>query len=61
MRNAFELMETTILADGREWVAGGEGVGMADIEGVFFFVFSRFLIFFPFSGCMMLDFEFGDG
>ncbi|KAH6713170.1 hypothetical protein BKA61DRAFT_484311 [Leptodontidium sp. MPI-SDFR-AT-0119] len=34
MRNAFELMETTILADGREWVAGGEGVGMADIEAV---------------------------
>ncbi|KAH7350796.1 hypothetical protein BKA65DRAFT_499005 [Rhexocercosporidium sp. MPI-PUGE-AT-0058] len=34
IRNAFELLETTVLADGREWIAGGEGPGMADIEAV---------------------------
>ncbi|KAL2071652.1 hypothetical protein VTL71DRAFT_12887 [Oculimacula yallundae] len=34
IRNAFELMETTILADGRDWLAGGEKPGMADIEAV---------------------------
>lgn len=33
VRNAFELLETTVFADGREWILGGEGPGMADIEG----------------------------
>ncbi|CZS87864.1 uncharacterized protein RCO7_00846 [Rhynchosporium graminicola] len=34
IRSAFELLETTFLADGREWIAGGEKPGMADIEAV---------------------------
>jgi hypothetical protein len=33
IRNIFDFLETTILADGREWVLGGEGPKLADIEG----------------------------
>lgn len=33
-RGVFELLETTMLADGREWILGGEGPGLADIEGM---------------------------
>ncbi|PBP19658.1 glutathione S-transferase, partial [Diplocarpon rosae] len=32
VRDAFELLETRILADGREWVLGGEGPSLGDIE-----------------------------
>ncbi|KAH7419977.1 hypothetical protein BKA64DRAFT_716358 [Cadophora sp. MPI-SDFR-AT-0126] len=34
VRNAFELLESTFLADGRDWVLGGDGPGMADIEAI---------------------------
>jgi glutathione S-transferase len=35
IRNAFEFLEGTVLADGREWVlGGGEGPALADIEGM---------------------------
>ncbi|PVH85275.1 glutathione s-transferase-related protein-like protein [Cadophora sp. DSE1049] len=40
VRNAFELLEGTVLADGREWIFGnegegeGEGPGMGDIEAI---------------------------
>lgn len=34
IRNAFELLETTLLADGREWVLKTEGPSLADIEAV---------------------------
>jgi hypothetical protein len=33
IRNMFSFLETTVLEDGREWVLGGEGPKMADIEG----------------------------
>lgn len=33
IRNLYNFFETTILADGREWVLGGEGPRLADIEG----------------------------
>jgi glutathione S-transferase len=33
MRDAFELLETTILSDGRKWIFGTEKPGLADIEG----------------------------
>lgn len=35
VRSCFELLETTVLADGRAWVFGGEGPGLGDIEGEF--------------------------
>ncbi|KAF2856468.1 hypothetical protein T440DRAFT_524010 [Plenodomus tracheiphilus IPT5] len=34
MRVAFEMLEGTFLADGREWVLGGEGPTTADIDAV---------------------------
>ncbi|KAK0720598.1 hypothetical protein B0H67DRAFT_196230 [Lasiosphaeris hirsuta] len=34
VRQAVELLEQTVLADGREWVLGGEGPGLGDIEAV---------------------------
>jgi len=34
MRNAFELLEKTLFADGREWALGGDKPGMADIEAI---------------------------
>ena len=35
IRGAFEFLEHTLFRDGREWVFGGEGPGLGDIEGVF--------------------------
>lgn len=37
VRNAFSLLEETMLGDGREWVLGTEGPGLGDIEGEFLF------------------------
>ncbi|KAF3000701.1 hypothetical protein E8E13_002488 [Curvularia kusanoi] len=34
MRQAFELMENTFLADGRQWILGTEGPSVADIDAV---------------------------
>lgn len=34
IRNVFELLETTLLADGRDWVLKTEGPSLADIEAV---------------------------
>ena len=34
IRSAFELLETTLLADGRDWVLKTEGPSLADIEAV---------------------------
>ncbi|KAL1875374.1 hypothetical protein Daus18300_003113 [Diaporthe australafricana] len=34
IRNVFELLETTLLADGRNWVLKTEGPSLADIEAV---------------------------
>jgi glutathione S-transferase len=34
MRQAFELMETTFLADGRQWILGTEKLTVADIDAV---------------------------
>lgn len=34
LRNVFELLETTLLADGRDWVLKTEGPSLADIEAV---------------------------
>jgi hypothetical protein len=33
IRNLFDLFETTILEDGRDWILGGEGPKLAEIEG----------------------------
>lgn len=33
MRDAFEFLETGLLADGRQWVLGTENPSLADIEG----------------------------
>jgi glutathione S-transferase len=33
IKSAFEMMETTLLADGREWIFGSEGPMLGDIEG----------------------------
>ena len=38
IRRAFELLETTLLADGRDWILGTEGPGLGDIEGEFNFL-----------------------
>lgn len=39
IKSAFEFFERTVLGDGREWVLGGDGDGvtLADIEGVWLF------------------------
>lgn len=34
IRNVFELLETTLLADGRDWVLKTEGPSLADIEAI---------------------------
>lgn len=34
IRSSFELLETTLLADGREWILKTEGPSLADIEGM---------------------------
>ncbi|KAF2709742.1 hypothetical protein K504DRAFT_467691 [Pleomassaria siparia CBS 279.74] len=34
MRQAFEVVETTLLADGRKWILGGNEPTVADIDGV---------------------------
>ena len=34
MRDCFELLETTILSDGREWVFNGSKPSLGDIEGM---------------------------
>jgi hypothetical protein len=33
IRNLYELLETTILADARQWILGDEGPRLADIHG----------------------------
>ncbi|PBP16448.1 hypothetical protein BUE80_DR012844 [Diplocarpon rosae] len=33
VRDAFELLETKFLADGRDWILEGEGPSLGDIEG----------------------------
>jgi len=33
MRECFAIMETTLLADGRDWVFGGPSPSLGDIEG----------------------------
>jgi len=33
-RDAMDMLETTFLADGREWILGGQGPTLADIEAV---------------------------
>lgn len=33
VKGAFELLETTMLADGRDWILKTEGPSLADIEG----------------------------
>lgn len=38
IRDGVELLETTLLADGRDWVMGGAGPGLADIEAVWPFI-----------------------
>ena len=38
IRRAFELLETTLLADGRDWILGTEEPGLGDIEGEFNFL-----------------------
>ena len=37
MRDAFEILEGGLLADGREWILGSEGPRLADVEGMFSF------------------------
>jgi glutathione S-transferase len=38
MKRACEVLESTLLADGRKWILGGdEGPGLADIEGEIYF------------------------
>lgn len=37
VRDAVEMMEDTILADGRDWVLGTETPGLGDVEGVWVF------------------------
>jgi len=37
IREAFRLVEETILSDGRKWVLGEEGPSMCDVEGVWVF------------------------
>jgi hypothetical protein len=34
IRGAFELLETTLLADGRDWILKTEGPSLGDIEGM---------------------------
>ncbi|KAL4944658.1 hypothetical protein BDV06DRAFT_210084 [Aspergillus oleicola] len=34
VKNAFEFLETTLLANGRQWLAGTDAPGLADIEMV---------------------------
>jgi hypothetical protein len=34
IKGAFEFLESTILADGRDWVLKTEGPSLADIEGM---------------------------
>jgi len=34
IKNAFGFLETTLLADGREWILKTDGPSLADIEGM---------------------------
>ena len=34
IKSAFELLETTLLADGRDWILKTKGPSLADIEGM---------------------------
>ncbi|KAF2793259.1 hypothetical protein K505DRAFT_306107 [Melanomma pulvis-pyrius CBS 109.77] len=34
MRQAFEILESTFLADGRKWILGGDSPTVADVDGV---------------------------
>jgi len=36
IKQAFEFMEGSVFADGRQWMMGNEGVSLADIQGWFF-------------------------
>jgi hypothetical protein len=44
IRRAFELLETTLLRDGREWVLGTEGPGLGDIEGEYFVFLTTYFV-----------------
>jgi hypothetical protein len=35
IRDAFQLLETTLLADGRNWIFKTEKPSLGDIEGLF--------------------------
>lgn len=41
LRGVFELLETSLLADGREWLLKSEGPRLADIEAVWLFHWLR--------------------
>ena len=34
IKSAFEVLETTMLVDGRDWILGSAGPSLADIEGM---------------------------
>jgi glutathione S-transferase len=54
IRQAFELVESTLLADGRKWILGTEGPTTADIDGVWPFMWT---IMDPnMKGCLPEDF-----
>lgn len=42
VRNAFELLETTLLADGREWILKTENPSLGDIEGMLHSLLNNF-------------------
>jgi glutathione S-transferase len=44
IRDAMALVEGTLLADGRDWILGGEGPSLADVEAVWVF---HWLIWMP--------------
>jgi glutathione S-transferase len=45
IRAAFDMLETLLLADGKEWIAETEGPGLADIEGKSVSILTVFVIF----------------
>lgn len=61
MKNAFALLEDTLLADGREWVLKTQSPSLADIEGIvlpiFFIAKGSLLIF---HSCLAVPLDAGD-
>jgi len=43
IRQCFELLENTLLADGRNWVLNTDKPSLADIEGELFFSWLKFI------------------